>query len=111
MPTSKLKNIFEATIAALLAVFFLSLSPSIIAAPKPSASPLQLVHRFKLPADVTGRFDHFGVDLKGNRLFLAAETMHEVLVLDLRTGKIIHRITDVRIPHAIVFGRVVIKFM
>jgi DNA-binding beta-propeller fold protein YncE len=103
VPTSKLKNIFEATITALLAILFLSLAPSIIAAPKRSIGPLRLVHRFKLPADVTGRFDHFGVDLEGNRLFLAAESMHEVLVLDLRTGKIIHRIADVRIPHAIVF--------
>src|SRR5438132_12394735 len=34
----------------------------------------------------TGDFDHFGVDLKGNRLFLAAEEHKTVEVFDLQTG-------------------------
>jgi WD40 repeat protein len=41
----------------------------------------------------TGDFDHFGVDLKGNRLFLAAEDHKTVEVFDLRTGERIHSIT------------------
>lgn len=78
------------------------LTPLACAVPQSSA-PLVLVHRFKLPGYVNGRFDHFGVDLEGSRLFLAAESMHEVLVLNLKTGAVIHRIRGVEIPHAIAY--------
>lgn len=81
---------------------FLPVAPNALAAPKTPA-PLILVHRFKLPGYVTGRFDHFGVDLAGNRLFLAAENMHEVLIMNWRTGAVIHRMPNVDIPHAIVY--------
>lgn len=89
---------------SLFAVLFtlLWLTPMAFAAPQ-SAGPLVLVHRFKLPTYVTGRFDHFGVDLEGNRLFLAAESMHEVLVLNLKTGAVLHRMRDIKIPHAIAY--------
>jgi len=40
----------------------------------------------------TGDFDHFGLDLKGNRLFLAAEDHKTVEVFDLRTGARVHSI-------------------
>ena len=40
----------------------------------------------------TGDFDHFGVDLKGKRLFLTAEDHKSVEVFDL-DGKRIHSIT------------------
>jgi DNA-binding beta-propeller fold protein YncE len=95
-----LKNMFQRLLLIALAALFLPFLPSAVAATTPA--PLILVHRFRLPG-VTGRFDHFGVDLQGNRLFLAAESMHEVLVLNLKTGAIIHRITDVQIPHAIAY--------
>lgn len=87
-----------------LAILFIfsSAIPIGSAAPQ-SSTPLVLLHRFTLPSYVTGRFDHFGVDLEGNRLFLAAESMHEVLVLNLKTGAIIHRISGVEIPHAIAY--------
>lgn len=81
---------------------FLSFVPVEVAATKPPA-PLKLAQRLKLPADVTGRFDHFGVDLQGNRLFLAAESIHEVLVLNLKTGALIHTIRGIEIPHAIAY--------
>lgn len=85
-------------------LLFFAAASSLLAAPAPTTSePLRLVHRFKLPAEVKGRFDHFGVDLQGGRLFLAAESMHEVLVLNLETGMELHRIEGVQIPHAIVF--------
>jgi len=41
----------------------------------------------------TGDFDHFGLDLKGNRLFLASENQKTVEVFDMRTGERIHSIT------------------
>ena len=66
-----------------------------------AAEPLKLVAKYKMPSDIKGRFDHLGVDLRGNRLFLAAETAHEVLVFNLRTGQYIRAITGIGIPHAI----------
>ena len=99
---TNLKNTFKALLPTIVAAVFLALVPRAIAAAKPPA-PLRLVQRFKLPADITGRFDHFGVDLQGARLFLAAESLHQVLVLNLKTGAIIHRIRDVEIPHAFAF--------
>jgi DNA-binding beta-propeller fold protein YncE len=65
------------------------------------AAPLKLAARYKMPDTVTGRFDHLGADVRGNRLFLAAETAHEVLVFNLRTGEYLRAIPDIQIPHAI----------
>jgi DNA-binding beta-propeller fold protein YncE len=66
-----------------------------------TAPPLERVARYPIPASAYGRFDHLGVDLRGDRLFLAAESMHSVLILDLRTGKYIGEIPGIQIPHAI----------
>ncbi len=65
------------------------------------AAPLQLIGRDQMPPSVQGKFDHLGIDLKGNRLFAAAETAHKVLVFDLRSGKFLRSIDDIAIPHAI----------
>lgn len=40
----------------------------------------------------TGDFDHFGLDLKGDRLFLAAEEQKTIEVFNLRTGERTHTI-------------------
>jgi DNA-binding beta-propeller fold protein YncE len=53
--------------------------------------PLKLVVTTPMPG-FTGDFDHFGLDLKGDRLFLAAEDQKTVEVFNLRTGKRIHTI-------------------
>ena len=53
--------------------------------------PLKLIATIPMPG-FTGDFDHFGLDLKGNRLFLAAEDQKTVEVFDLRTGRRIHSI-------------------
>ena len=53
--------------------------------------PLKLIATTPMPG-FTGDFDHFGLDLKGNRLFLASEEQKTVEVFDLRTGERIHRI-------------------
>jgi DNA-binding beta-propeller fold protein YncE len=53
--------------------------------------PLKLITTTPMPG-FTGDFDHFGVDLKGNRLFLASENQKTVEVFDLRTGERIHSI-------------------
>src|ERR1700737_3947991 len=53
--------------------------------------PLKLIATTPMPG-FTGDFDHFGLDLKGNRLFLAAEEHKTVEVFDLRTGARTHSI-------------------
>ena len=67
------------------------------------SEPLKLAQKIDLPTAVKGHFDHFGVDVRGNRLFCAAEGAKEVLVFDLRTGKLIHEIGGIAIPHAILY--------
>lgn len=71
------------------------------AAATAATPPLALVAKYKMPAEVQGRFDHLAADVPGNRLFLAAESAHEVLVFNLRTGRFLHAIKGIGIPHAI----------
>ncbi|HZT73020.1 MAG TPA: PQQ-binding-like beta-propeller repeat protein [Terriglobales bacterium] len=63
--------------------------------------PLRLAAKFRMPASVTGRFDHLAADPASNRLFLAAESAHEVLVFNLRTGRYERAIPGIGIPHAV----------
>jgi DNA-binding beta-propeller fold protein YncE len=60
---------------------------------------LRLVRTIDMPG-VEGRFDHFAVDLKGQRLFLASIDHKAVEVFDLREGKWIHSIGGFSSPHA-----------
>lgn len=64
--------------------------------------PLKLIARTPMPG-FTGDFDHFGLDRKGNRLFLAAEEHKTVEVFDLRTGKRIHSIEGFGQPLTMVY--------
>jgi DNA-binding beta-propeller fold protein YncE len=61
--------------------------------------PLRLVQTISIPG-VEGRFDHLAVDLKGKRLFLAAQAHRSVEVFDLAAGKRIHSIGGIGEPHA-----------
>lgn len=65
--------------------------------------PLKLDQTLTLSADIKGNFDHFGVDLKGDRLFATPEGYHAVLVFDLKTGKPIHTIKGIGKPHAVLY--------
>ena len=67
------------------------------------AAPLKLAQTYKLPADVKGNFDHFAIDLAGNRLFATPEAYKAVLVIDLKTGSLLHRISGIEKPHAILY--------
>jgi len=64
-------------------------------------APLKLVQTITLPADIKGHFDHFEVDLKGNRLFATPEAYKSVLVFDLKTGKFIRTIGGIEKSHAV----------
>jgi DNA-binding beta-propeller fold protein YncE len=66
-------------------------------------APLKLVQTLKLPPDVKGHFDHFEIDLKGNRLFATPEDYKAVLVFDVKTGKLIHTIGGIGRPHAVLY--------
>src|SRR5260370_535018 len=67
------------------------------------AAPIKLIQTFGLPAEVKGNFDHFGIDLKGGRLFATPEGYHAVVVLDLKTGKLVHKIDGIGKPHAVLY--------
>jgi DNA-binding beta-propeller fold protein YncE len=73
------------------------------AASPEAAAPLRLIKTVDLPG-VEGDFDHFAVDLKGNRLFLAAEEHHTVEVFDLQTAKPVHSIGGLDTPHSILYA-------
>ena len=66
-------------------------------------TPLKLVESTPLPELHDGDFDHFTVDLKGNRLFSTAEENSKVLVFDLKTNKLIHTIQGLKAPHSMVY--------
>jgi WD40 repeat protein len=84
------------------AIFLLVLMALVQRAPAQEKAPLKLIATTPLPG-FSGDFDHFGLDLKGNRLFLAAEDHKTVEVFDLKTGKPLHSITGFGQPHAIVY--------
>lgn len=66
------------------------------------AAPLVLLGRTELPG-YTGDFDHFAVDVKGNRLFLAAEDHGTLEVFDLNSGHHLKTIKGFETPHSILF--------
>lgn len=65
--------------------------------------PLRLIRSIPMPGFEGCDFDHFDYDLKGNRLFLAAEDHNTVEVFNLRSGKPLHSIKGFNHPHGIVF--------
>jgi DNA-binding beta-propeller fold protein YncE len=87
---------FYSTLAACLALF-------VIPARGQNASVLKLAQTLTLPSDIKGNFDHFGVDLKGNRLFATPEGYQAVLVFDIKSGKPIHTIKGIGKPHAVLY--------
>ncbi len=74
-----------------LAIWMMTFALCAFVAEAQERLPLKLVATIPMPG-FTGDFDHFGVDLKGNRLFLASEDQKTVEVFDLRTGERIHSI-------------------
>ncbi len=84
------------SILSMAVLMALGIAPQIASQEK---SPMKLVATTPL-SGFTGDFDHFGLDLKGKRLFLAAEDHQTVEVFDL-DGKRLHSITDFGQPHAI----------
>ena len=70
---------------------------SAVAGAAQEKAPLKLVKTI----DVAGsrKWDHFGVDLKGNRLFVTSEEEPAVEVFDLKTNEHLKSLTDFKEPH------------
>jgi WD40 repeat protein len=64
--------------------------------------PLRLVQTIALP-HVTGRIDHLAIDLKGQRLFVAALGNDTLEVVDLRAGQRTQTVPHLREPQGVAF--------
>ena len=86
-------------VAALLLTTLLVLnSPSV----EQESPALSLETHIPLP-NVKGRIDHLSVDLKGQRLFVAAVDNHTLEVVDLKSGRSVHTITDLAEPQGVFY--------
>ena len=63
---------------------------------------LSLATRIPLP-NVKGRIDHFGVDVKGQRLFVAGVANHTLEVIDLKAGRRVRTIPDLEEPQGVYY--------
>ena len=97
------RNLFVLS-CSVLALFGCSAKPAGSNAEQSSASsaslPLKLAGSVDLPG-YTGDFDHFAIDTKDGRMFLAGEESAELEVFDLSTGKIIERLKGFGVPHSV----------
>lgn len=64
------------------------------------ASPVLVLKTRIALANVSGRMDHLGVDVKGERLFAAAFDNHTLEVIDLKAGRQVHTIADLNQPQS-----------
>ena len=64
-----------------------------------AADTLRLIGRTDVPG-YEGDFDHFGLDLAGNRLFLAGEDGGSLEVFDLRSGAHVRSVADYAETHS-----------
>src|SRR5258708_16602988 len=63
---------------------------------------LRLVQTIPLPG-VDGRIDHFAIDVKGRRAFLAALAKNTIEVVDLRVGRVTHTLPGFAKPQGVLF--------
>ncbi len=91
-PVGAASQNFMKILPALLATAFLA----------QAQEPLRLVQTIPMPG-VTGRIDHLSIDLKRERLFVAALGNNTVEVLDLRAGKRLHSITGLQEPQGLIY--------
>lgn len=63
---------------------------------------LSLEAHIPLP-NVKGRIDHFSVDVKDQRLFVAAVENHTLEVIDLKSSQRVHTIADLTEPQGVFY--------
>lgn len=85
---------------ALLIVLFVACSLKAFCT---DSAPLKLVATYEFPGDIKGNFDHLTVDVRGHRLFATPQEHKSVEVIDLRSGKWIHSIPGIEVPHALLY--------
>ncbi len=83
-----------------IVLLFIMVSIHMLAAAGLSTPVLQLAKTIVL-SGVPGKFDHFAIDLPGNRLFAASGGKHSVEVIDLKTDKVQQSITGLGKPHGL----------
>ncbi|HEY2645376.1 MAG TPA: YncE family protein, partial [Candidatus Acidoferrales bacterium] len=80
---------------------FLFILALVLACAGPSSAqdkpPLRLAQTIDVPG--ARKWDHFGVDLKGNRLFASSEEEPAVEVFNLKTGEHLRSLTEFKEPH------------
>lgn len=94
---------FRMSVAAaccLLAVF----SPEPGGAGTAETRPLLVLERTIPLPGVSGRIDHMAVDLRRGRLFVAALGNGSVEVVDIASGKVVHRITGLKEPQGVAYA-------
>jgi DNA-binding beta-propeller fold protein YncE len=64
--------------------------------------PLQLTQTIPLP-EVDGRIDHFSIDVKGRRAFLAALAKNTIEVVDLKAGRVTQTLPEFAKPQGVLF--------
>lgn len=77
------------------AAFALAQSPN-------DSAPLHRIASVPVPG-ISGDFDHFAVDEKGGRLFLAGEDHRTLEIFDLKTGRHIRSVAGFGTPHSIFY--------
>lgn len=85
--------------SALFMLAVLLMVPSTEAA---APATLNLLHTVPLPG-VKGRFDHFSIDRRGQRLFLAALGNNTLEVIDIANAKRLHSITGLHKPTGVLY--------
>jgi DNA-binding beta-propeller fold protein YncE len=87
-----------AILSLAVALAFAVAAPALAAA----GAALQPSGRTELPL-YTGDFDHFAADVKGNRLFLAAEDHSTLEVFELSSGKHLKTVAGFETPHNVLY--------
>ena len=66
------------------------------------AEPLVLVQKIPLP-EITGRIDHMALDLKRDRLLVAALASHRLEIVNLKANQVVHSILGLNEPQGVVY--------
>jgi len=67
-----------------------------------ASEPLKLEAMIPMP-DVQGRIDHLSIDLKGQRLFVAALGNNSIEIVHLKHNKLIHSISGLPEPQGVAY--------
>src|SRR6267378_4998294 len=92
----RLRKQWVSVIAALALLFSFSIASA------ESEVALKLVQTIPLP-EVDGRIDHFAIDVKGRRAFLAALAKNTIEVVDLRAGRVTRTLPGFAKPQGVLF--------